>query len=171
MGGGNDAMTTTPDTPTIAPTLPFDDGATAVLRGAVRVARSEATARGQTRGRVATGIGHLVDALAPGFPLAGLGAVTIEADANLTRVLARAEARARAEGANTVTLAHLRETLESRLRHAGTSVARLGYARYQAAKVAARDGAALGTLAYRIGDGEVVLAGTAPTSPEGPRGA
>ena len=31
--------------------------------------------------------------------------------------------------------------------------------------------AALGTLAYRTGDGEVVLAGTAPTSPEGPRGA
>jgi hypothetical protein len=68
-----------------------------------------------------------------------------------------------------VTLAHLRETLESRLRHAGTNVARLGYARYQAAKVATRDGGALGTLAFRTGDGEVVLAGVTSASPEGPR--
>ena len=164
-------MTTTPDSPTIAPTLPFDADATAVLRGAVSVARREAKARGQSRGRVATGIGHLVDALAPGFPLADLRTVTIEADQQLARVLDRAEARARTEGADAITLAHLRDTLESRLRHAGTNVARLGYARYQAAKVATRDGAALGTLAYRTGDGEVVLAGTAPTAPEGPRGA
>ena len=163
-------MTTTPDT-TPSPTLPFDPDATTILRGAVRVARREAKARGQSRGRVATGIGHLVDALAPDFPLAGLRAVTIEADPHLARVLVRAEARARTDGADAISLAHLRDTLESRLRHAGTSVARLGYARYQAAKVATRDGAALGTLAYRIGDGEVVLAGTAPTSPEGPRGA
>jgi hypothetical protein len=167
--GGNDAMTTTPDTTNMATAIPFAGDATAVLRGAVYVARREAKARGQTRGRVATSIGNVVDALTPGFPLEGLGAVTIEADPNLARVLVRAEARARASGADTITLAHLRDTLESRLRYAGTSIARLGYARYRLAKVAAGDGAGLGTLASRSGDGDVVLAGAASTSPEGPR--
>ena len=161
-------MTTTPDTTTPSPTLPFDPDATAILRGAVRVARREAKARGQSRGRVATGIGHLVDALAPDFPLAGLRAVTIEADPHLARVLVRAEARARTDGADAISLAHLRDTLESRLRHAGTTVARLGYARFRAAKVAEGDGAALGTLAQRTGDGEIVLTGRAPASTDRP---
>jgi hypothetical protein len=35
--------------------------------------------------------------------------------------------------------------------------------------VATRDGGALGTLAFRTGDGEVVLAGVTSASPEGPR--
>jgi hypothetical protein len=164
-------MTTTPNAATHEATLPFADDASAVLRAAVRVARGEAKSRGQMRGRVATGIGHLIDALAPNVSLEGLSAVTIEADPHLARVLARAEARARADGADAVTLAHVRDTLELRLRHAGTTIARLGYARYQVAKTAEKQGTALGALAGRVGDGEFVLTGLVPTAVERPDGA
>jgi hypothetical protein len=143
--------------------LPFADDVTAALRGAVRVARREAKARGQDRGRVVTGIGHLVDALAPGFPLDGLRRSTLEADPDLSRVLARAEARAIEASRSTVTVDDLRAALESRLRHAGTSIARVARARFRVREVAATCGLDIGTLAARIGDGEIPVAHLAST--------
>lgn len=160
-------MNTTRDTATAQATLPFAGDATAILRAAVRAARQDAAAGGRRPRTVITGIGHLVDALAPGTDLAGLRPAALQADRALARVLRSAEVRARADGAATVTLAHVRAALDARLRHAGTTVARVGYGRFLARRAATGQGLAPGDLARRTGEGTVSVNGLAtPPTPE-----
>ena len=144
--------------------LPFADDAIRVLRAAVKRARSEAQARGITRGQVPVSVGHLADALTRSEASTSSRKVSVVGDRRVAWIMGRAETLARIEGATAIGAAHLSLACEAGLRRSGLSLARLGYARFRASTLAVSAGLDPAGLAWRTGDGEVVVAGLVPAS-------
>ena len=144
--------------------LPFADDAIRVLRAAVKRARSEARARGITRGQVPVSVGHLADALTRSEASTSSRKVSVVGDRRVAWIMGRAETLARIEGATAISAAHLSLACEAGLRRSGLSLARLGYARFRASTLAVSAGLDPAGLAWRTGDGEVVVAGLVPAS-------
>ena len=148
----------------LATELPFTDDATRVLRAAVKRARVEARARGTTRGQVPVTVGHLADALTRSEASTSNRKVSVVGDRRVAWIIGRAETLARIEGATAIGAAHLSLACEAGLRRSGLSLTRLGYARFRASTLAVSDGLDPAGLAWRTGDGEVVVAGLVPAA-------